>query len=54
MGGRSTVGIRVAALMLLALVGMTLGAVLGRLPVVAEHSRVPVGSVVRWAVDGDR
>jgi hypothetical protein len=54
MGGRSTVGIRFAGLMLLALVGMTAGGVLGRLPAVADYSPVPVMPVVEWAVGGDR
>ncbi|WP_203707474.1 hypothetical protein [Asanoa iriomotensis] len=54
MGGRSTVGIRVAGLLLLALLGMTAGGVLGRLPAVADYSPVPVGPVVEWAVDASR
>jgi hypothetical protein len=54
MGGRSTVGIRVAGLLLLALLGMTAGGVLGRLPGMSDLSPGPVGPVgpvVEWAVD---
>ncbi|MEV0720457.1 hypothetical protein [Asanoa sp. NPDC050611] len=51
MGGRSTVGIRVVGLLLLALLGMTAGGVLGRLPAVSDLSPGPVGPVVEWAVD---
>jgi len=54
MGGRSTVGIRFAGLMLLALLGMTAGGVLGRLPALADYSPVPVVPVVEWAVGADR
>ncbi|GIF68957.1 hypothetical protein Ais01nite_69920 [Asanoa ishikariensis] len=54
MGARSTVGIRMAGLLLLALLGMTAGGVLGRLPVVADYSPVPVMPVVEWAVGGGR
>lgn len=51
MSERSTMGIRVVGLLLLALLGMTLGGVLGRLPGVPDYSPVPVGPVVEWAVD---
>ncbi|MDG4820452.1 hypothetical protein O7635_01115 [Asanoa sp. WMMD1127] len=47
MGGRSTVGMRMAGLLLLALIGMTIGGVLGRLPAVADYTSV---SVVEWMV----
>lgn len=51
---RSTVGVRFAGLLLLALLGMTAGGVLGRLPAVAQYSPVPVVPVVEWAVGGGR
>ncbi|WP_203710264.1 hypothetical protein [Asanoa siamensis] len=51
MGGRSTVGIRAAGLLLLALLGMTAGGVLGKMPVMADWSPVPVAPVMEWAVD---
>ena len=54
MSARSTVGVRMAGLLLLALLGMTAGGVLGRLPALADYSPVPVLPVVEWAVGSGR
>ncbi|HTF11102.1 MAG TPA: hypothetical protein VK659_23285 [Asanoa sp.] len=51
---RSTVGIRLVALVLLAALGVMAGGVLGRVPAVADLTRLPAVPAVGWMVSGDR
>ncbi|MEV4623696.1 hypothetical protein AB0J74_33940 [Asanoa sp. NPDC049573] len=51
---RYTVGIRLAALLLLVGLGVTAGGVLGRLPAVADLTRLPSVPPVGWVVGGGR
>jgi hypothetical protein len=51
---RSTVGVRLAALVLLAALGVMAGGVLGRLPAVSDLTRLPSVPPVGWVVGGGR
>jgi hypothetical protein len=51
--GRSTVGVRMVALGILAMLAMAAGMLLGRMPAVDDYSPVPLVPMVERAVDAN-